>query len=178
MASKKTVLRSIRITEELDEILRKDAEARGFSVNAFLASILQRYTDWDRYADRFGFVTITRNGYRDLIQMIRDEDLAALGSKLGAHNPREMTLFWFKRLNLDTFLRYLSLVSRYARTLQHDVAMDGRDIVLTLQLETPKDVVFTASFIDQAIREIVGVVPKVTAGRTSIVARFPKPAVG
>ncbi len=65
---KKTVLRSIRIPEELEEIIAKDAEAKGLSVNALVASILTKYSQWDRYADKFGLVTITRVGLRSMIE--------------------------------------------------------------------------------------------------------------
>ena len=175
-SSKKTVLRSIRISAEMEELLRQDAEQRGISVNGLVTGILQKYREWDRYAEKFGFVTITRNGWRMLLEAVEDAKFAALGKEMGGQNPREMTLFWFKKLNTETFLAYLSLISRYAKTMTYELETDGSSYTISLQVDTgPRGAVFWGNFIDQAIRTIAGVVPKVEIGRNSVVARFARP---
>ncbi len=174
--SKKTVLRSIRISAEMEELLRQDAEQRGISVNGLVTAILQKYREWDRYAEKFGFVAITRNGWRMLLEAIEDQRFALLGKEMGAQNPREMTLFWFKKLNTETFLAYLSLISRYAKTMTYELESDGSSYTISLQVDTGhRGAVFWGNFIDQAIRTIVSVVPKVEVGRNSVVASFIRP---
>ncbi|MFQ5920211.1 MAG: hypothetical protein ACE5I4_09260, partial [Thermoplasmata archaeon] len=78
----KSVVRSIRITKELDDLIRADAEDKGLTVNALVSSILTKYAEWDRYADRFGFVTITRNGFRTYVEAIEEEKLTEIGEEL------------------------------------------------------------------------------------------------
>lgn len=174
--SKKTVLRSIRISEEMEDLLRQDAEERGISVNGLVTAILQKYREWDRYADKFGFVTITRNGWRMILEAVEDERFAALAKEMGGQNPQEMTLFWFKKLNTETFLAYLSLIARYAKTMTHELETDGSSYTISIQVDIgPRGAVFWGNFIDQAIRTIVGVVPKVELGRNSVVASFNRP---
>jgi hypothetical protein len=51
-AKKKTVLRTIRIDKNLDDALDKDAEEHGVSENALVSSILAKYIEWDRYAEK------------------------------------------------------------------------------------------------------------------------------
>src|SRR5712692_3770915 len=173
---KKTVLRSIRIPEELEEILAKDAEAKGLSVNALVASILTKYSQWDRYADKFGLVTITRAGLRAMIEGLDDDSAERLAKETGSQNPREMTLFWFKKHSLDTFLSYLNIMCRYGRIGEYELEMDGRNCTILfhhgLGLNVSK---YHGYFFTEAIREIVGVPVRTEAGRNTLVLRFQKP---
>ena len=49
---KKTILRTIRIDKNLDDALDKDAEEHGVSENALIYSILAKYIEWARYAEK------------------------------------------------------------------------------------------------------------------------------
>ena len=172
----KTVLRSIRIPSRLEDVLRADAEARGLSVNALVSSILTRYAEWDRFADKFGFVTITRNGFRALVEGLDDEGRERVGRETGSQNPREMTLFWYKKLGLDAFLDYLSLIRRYAKWSEFEVQRDERRVTIQMQHHWgPKASNFQRFFMEEAVRGIVGVVPECEVGRDSVLLRFTPP---
>ncbi len=175
-AAKKTVLRSIRLRSDLAELLAKDAEAKGISVNALVSSVLTKYAEWDRYVDKFGFVTITRFGWQRMMEGLDDAALVRAATEMGSQNPREMTLFWFKKLNLDSFLAYLSLISRYAKTITHEVEMDERTVTILVQHEMgPRYSKFMEAFLGQAIQQVVGVTARTQVGRNSIVLKFPRP---
>jgi hypothetical protein len=173
---KKTVLRSIRLPTELEDRIAKDAEARGLSVNALVTSILTKYSEWDRYADKFGLVTITRAGLRTMIDGLDEESAQRIARETGSQNPREMTLFWFKKHNFDTFLSYLNIICRYGRIGEYEVEMDGRNCTILfhhgLGLNVSK---YHGYFFTEAIREIVGVPVKTEAGRNTLVLKFQRP---
>jgi hypothetical protein len=44
----KTMLRTIRLSRELDEFLQEDADLKRIGVGALLSAILTRYPQWDR----------------------------------------------------------------------------------------------------------------------------------
>jgi len=173
---KKTVLRSIRIPEELEKILAKDAETKGLSVNALVASILTKYSQWDRYADKFGLVTISRVGLRSMIEGLDEESAIRVARETGGQNPRQMTMFWFKKTNLDSFQSYLDIICRYGGIGQYELEMDSRNCTILyhhgLGLNVSK---YLGYFFTEAIREIVGVAAKTEAGRNTLVLRFQKP---
>ncbi len=173
---KKTVLRSIRIPTELEEVLSKDAEAKGLSVNALVSSILTKYSQWDRYAEKFGMVTITRTGLRAMIEALDEEAAAKLARETGGHNPKEVTLFWFRKPNLETFLSYLNIMCRYGGIGEYELEMDGKNCTIlfhhSLGLNVSK---YYGHFFTEAIREIVGVAPRTEAGRNTLVLKFQKP---
>jgi len=66
-AKKKTVLRTIRIDKDLDDALDKDAEEHNVSENALISSILAKYIEWDRYAEKFGRVSLPNEALRAII---------------------------------------------------------------------------------------------------------------
>jgi hypothetical protein len=175
---RKSVLRSIRIREALQKTLERDAEVQGISVNALVNAILSRYADWDRFADKFGFITITKMGYATMFELIPDEQLDQMAERMGSQNSRDMTLFWFKRLGLDTFLAYLNLVARYARTFQYEVDRQGAEVTLLVQTDLgARHSRFLLHFLSEAIHAVVGAVPRTQMGRNSVTFRFRAPSV-
>jgi hypothetical protein len=62
VAEKKTLLRTIRITQELEDLLQRDAKLKRISVNALISSIMTKYAEWDRFRERFDAIVITPRG--------------------------------------------------------------------------------------------------------------------
>ncbi len=147
-------------------------------MNALVSTVLTKYSEWDRYAEKFGFVTIARSTFRALLDATDDESGERVSRAMGSQNPREMTLFWFGKLGLDAFLDYLSLIRKYGKWIELEVHRDERNVTIhILQEFGPRYSTFTAAFMDEAVREVVGVVPTVQVGRNSVVLRFvPPPA--
>jgi hypothetical protein len=47
--NKKTVLRTIRLSKGLDELLQKDANSKRITVGALISTILTKYSQCDSY---------------------------------------------------------------------------------------------------------------------------------
>jgi hypothetical protein len=62
VSEKKTLLRTIRITHELEDILQRDAKFKRISVNALISSIMTKYAEWDRYRERFDAIVLNPRG--------------------------------------------------------------------------------------------------------------------
>jgi hypothetical protein len=169
-------LRSVRLDPPMDELLKKDAEARGISVNSLMSQIFLKYAEWDRLAERFPMISITRQGFRDLIGRLNEQDLTEHASEAGGKNAPEITLFWYKRLNLQTFLKFVSALSRFGKTFEYELDVHGREYCITLHHEINQQYSeFLRTYFDSAVRTIVGVAPKVEIGKTSVVIRFIEP---
>jgi hypothetical protein len=176
VGGKKTVLRSIRISQENSELLEKDAEKKGLSVNALISTLISKYAEWDRYAERFGYSTITHEGLKDLLESIDDESLAAHARRTGTRIPMEITLFWFKKLNLQTFFSFIALQSKYSGAYDYELQSEGRGHTITFHHELgPKYTIWLQNYFDQAIRNIVGVAPKIELRQTSLIVSFVEP---
>jgi hypothetical protein len=170
---KKTVLRVSRITEELDNLLQKDAEDKRMSVNAFITSIFMKYAEWDRNAERFGFVSIGKELFAGILDSADLKTLEKVGDDLGAQLPKQFILFWFKKLNVETFLAYISLISRYGGLAKSDVQVLGREYTISaLHDYGPKWSSFLKHFIDSGLKSVLGVTAEFDTTKNSVVGRF------
>src|SRR5947199_8997591 len=80
----KTVIRSVRITKELDNLLEKDAKAKRVSVNSLISMIMTKYVEMDRYNERFGTITLRREGFRSILEAIEDDRITTLAKEIGS----------------------------------------------------------------------------------------------
>ena len=173
---KKTLIRSIRLSSEHDRVLEEEAKRKGLSVNSLLTTIITRYVEWDRFAERFGVVSVSRQGFKSMFDIFSDEMLLAHGRDVGARSATEITRFWFGKLNLETFLSFIALQSRYAGIYHYELSIKGRTYTVTFHHELgPRYNVVLANYFDQAIRNIVGVSPKIEKGINTIVVSFEEP---
>jgi hypothetical protein len=177
-ARKKTVLRTLRITEELDELLQKDARSKGISVNALLSMVMTRYAEWDRFNEKFGVITLKKESFRMIISAISDEDIARISQELGSRVPSQFVLFWFKKASLDNYLKYVSLVCRYGGFAQYEIDAAKEEYTITLIHEFgEKWSNFLGNWLRHGMENTVSIIPKVDARHNSVVARFTYPDV-
>ena len=90
-----TVLRGIRIPKQLNELLQKYAEAVKRTVSALVLSILTKYAEWDRYTEKFGFVTVPRSTYKRMIETM-DEQAYLVATEEAPSTFLEMIRFWWR----------------------------------------------------------------------------------
>ena len=82
-------------------------------------------------------------------------------------------MLWFKKLNLDAFLDDVPLVGRHAKTIEYEVQRDDGNVTILIQHELgPRYSPFMSVFMEEAVREVVGVPARCQAGRNSVVVRF------
>ena len=174
---RQTVMRSVRISRELDGILRKEAERRGVSVNSLVSEIFTKYSEWDRFADRFGMVTFPRQGYRKMWELFNKDQVIDFGKYAGSRTASEVVQFWFKKLNTQTLLKLVALYAKYSKTYEYELGdTGGREYVITMHHEiNERYSIFLANYFEEAVKAIVGVTPKIDIGINSVVITFKEP---
>ena len=174
--NKKSLLRTVRITPELDEILQKDAQAKRVSVNALLTTILTKYAEWDRYTERFGYVTISKNLFTSVLGAADDARLTQAALELGQRLPKEVILFFFKELNVDTFLAYMTLTCKYGHIGENEVETQGRNYAVTIHHDLgEKWSNYLQHFVGQTMKNQLGIAPKFDVIQNSLVTKFVAP---
>ena len=88
---RKTVGRSFRIDEEWLNVLNEEAEKQGVSVNSLLNRLLQQYA-YLRYMMRYGAITLTRKGFKEILESCPDEKIKENGKKAGANIVKDLLL--------------------------------------------------------------------------------------
>ena len=170
---KKTLLRSIRITQDLDGILQADARAKRVSVNALISILITKYAEWDRYTEKFGFVSLTREGLRGILEAAEEEKLTKAAEDLGARIGKEFMMFRFKKVNVKTFLEGLSLFARYGGIAEWEADSDGRSHTIAAHHDLgAKWSSYLGRLLDRIMETSLRIVPQVELTKTSVILRF------
>ena len=127
-----TVLRGIRIPKQLNEILQKDADAENRTVSALVVSILAKYAEWDRYTQKFGFVTVPRSNYKRMIEAM-DEPTYVTATSETPSTFLEMIRFWYKRVNARTVCDFCAKLSKYVETTRCEIEEKDGDYTITIE---------------------------------------------
>lgn len=175
-ATSSTEVRAIRIPKSIGEVLETEARAREVSVNALITDVLRKFVEFDRHTNKFEYISISREAFEIIVGKLDDEDALEAGNEVGERIPEEITRFWFKTLNLETFLSFLSNFSKYAKLARYDVKVDGRTYAIALyHAMGMKWSVFLRGYFEKAIPAILGVPGKFEVSRDIILLRFTLP---
>jgi len=167
---KRTAFRTIRITQDLDDILRDDAKAKNMSVNDLIYSILAKYVEWDRFAERLGYVAVTREAFRSILELVEDEKLAEVAQNLGRQLFKEKCVFRFKKLNFQTLLAYVSLYTKYSGGLECEIEEEGgRYTIIVRHDRGLKWSHFARHFYSEALNAAVGFPPESEASKSQVI---------
>jgi hypothetical protein len=129
--NKKTVLRTIRLSKGLDELLQKDANSKRITVGALISTILTKYSQWDRYTEKFDMITLRQESIRAILEATEDDALIKNARETGSKIPKEFLMFWFKKIDLNSYLQYLELLCNYGGFARYEFESNGRVYVIT-----------------------------------------------
>jgi len=167
------VLRTIRISSDLDKLIQKDAKDRRLSVNALISTIMARYVEWDRFNERFGIISLKREAFGQIINKLGVEDIIALAKDIGEEVPKQFILFWFKKLTLQTYLAYISLVCKYAYFAEYELETDGSEYIISLIHDLGlRWSEFLGKWMEVGMKTTIGIVPRYDVTKGSVVIRF------
>jgi hypothetical protein len=88
--TKETVTRTFRINAEWNDVLEREAERLGISVNHLVNLIFQRYTCFDRLARSSNFISLTKHAFREIIKGVPLEHLAQAGENTGSKDIQDL----------------------------------------------------------------------------------------
>jgi hypothetical protein len=161
----------------LEKAIEMDARAEGVSVNGLITSVLTKYHDWDRIADRARFISIPESFLIGLLGLAKGDEMARIVAEVGPTCIRENMLVWFKKGDLSEFIAWISLYSKYSG-LSVDVSTDETSTVvmkLVGHLEE-KWSKFLATMITQTMESLYRINPKIQALNNLIVVTFQLPS--
>jgi hypothetical protein len=173
IAKRNTTLRTVRLASDLDNLLQKDAKAKMMSVNSLLTTIITKYSEWDRYTEKFGFIALTDDGLRSILEAVDDDRLAQIGKHHGKRTNKDFMMFLFKKTDIEAFLEALSLFCKYAGVAEYDLETDGKSYTVTLHHEIgEKWSNFLGHVISQGVETELGLNPSLDFSKSSIIIKF------
>lgn len=176
----RTILKTIRITKELDDLLHKDAKDKRISVNALISMVMTKYAEMDRYNEKFGTITLRRESLKAIINYITEDEIKLIAQEMGSRIPKEFMLFWFKKVNLEAYLEYLSLICRYNGFAEYEMELEkdeedettGRYSITLVHDMGEKWSRFLVDLIDTGMRNTLGIRPDFDTSTNSVIIMF------
>jgi hypothetical protein len=78
LSAKRSVVRTIRLSEALDQTLLTDAKEKSMSVNTLVTGVLARYAEWDRLLEKVHNVSFSSSQVKLLFELSSEETLQKL----------------------------------------------------------------------------------------------------
>jgi hypothetical protein len=175
--SNRSTTRTIRISQQLDRLLEKDAASKRVSVNSLISYMITKYAEWDRYVESLSFVSIPPDGLRLIIGSLDDEKVKEIGQQIGSRHLQEFMMLWFKKVSLDSFFDGLTVFCRYSGMAKYDMdKIDGREYVIMMHHDLGRKwSIFMQHIIEEGMKKTLDIVPKVDITESSVVFRFFNP---
>ncbi|MFY3741273.1 MAG: hypothetical protein HMLIMOIP_001727 [Candidatus Nitrosomirales archaeon] len=127
---KDSVTLACRFDRTLYELLKKDSREKNISLNSLINSIVKKYVSWERYAAEIGFIPLSKETVRLILDNLDEEKIRTIGEQLGRTIPRELILLMFNRIDFDSILSFIEITSsRYGR-VQHNNGLSYHDFIL------------------------------------------------
>lgn len=171
-----TVLRTVRLPEAIDEILIQEANERGLSPNALVSMVMTRFAKWDRFADRFHFICVTRELLMGFLDVVEDEKLQHLAEKSGTHTPKEAMVFWFKEVNVESLIRFVDGRCKYAGYGDFEHSEKQGNHTLTIRHELgPRWSAYLKAYFDAALRKTFQIRAEIETTEHAVIMNFRSP---
>lgn len=117
---KRSISLSVRLTSELQDILKDEAERQSITISALVTNILTKYSEWDRSVERFGLITIGRHSFKAFPDSVSEEKLIQFATEGGEH-LRDYIQFWRSKPEIEDFLKALQIWSKEGKIAQCDI---------------------------------------------------------
>ncbi len=177
---KKTNLRTIRLSEEIDSLLESDAQKQNISTNALVGKILTRYVEWDRIVEKLDFVSFPNAFFVALINEMSDEKIQEMASQEVIRQIKEQALWDSGKTDFDTLLKTIVQVGKYG--MASDISLEnwgeGNHVITLRHTMGHKGAVFFRSFFDSFITSVAGVQPRIDIADNVMAVSFHKPLKG
>jgi hypothetical protein len=151
----RTVTRTIRIDEDIDQNLTTLAERENFSVNQLVSTALRRYLEWELVADKVSLVDVSNSTLTKLFEKISEQDARQMGRAAGMNAWTEVVTYLYKSLTYDNILRMLELRGHYGRGFIFEQSSDNTgDILIVKHRQGKNSTAFLAEAIGQLLKKV------------------------
>jgi hypothetical protein len=103
-----SVTRTIRLNEDVDQVLQKESERLGMSMNALINKILIQYKDTTRFHPEGTMITLSKDNFSSLINQLSIEEIEDIAYEKGNHKIKESLFRRGKAVNYTNILWHVS----------------------------------------------------------------------
>ncbi len=98
---------SLRIHHAIIEGLKEEAKVNHVSLNVVANNVLEKYIEWERDAEKAGFMPVSKNMLSSILQIIGDEDIEKIAAQT-TNVIKTQIIYMEKRYDLNSFLHWMN----------------------------------------------------------------------
>jgi len=168
-----TRTRAIRIAKTLDRILEQEAKKRNISVNGLISSILTKFAEWDRHAEALPLSTLPRQMLKKFVELASEDLLAKAGMELGPELLTSELIFWYEKVTFETFLQWLTLLSKYNPIISTQITKTDGDYVIVARHDMgTKCSLFLKNYFESGLKAKLDIAPNIETSEFQISFRL------
>jgi hypothetical protein len=169
----KTIVRTIRIPESVDQSLKTKAADDGMTLNAEINSIIRQDLDWHGKMKEFGFAVLPRRLLKSIIEWLDDDTLAMIGREAMVPLMKDMAEWWLHDSSPEGILRYLGMRGRPYGDYITTVKREGDRCTIVHRHEYgPKWSLIIQAANREFVEKSFHAEPEITVGNSVVVSRF------
>ena len=104
VTAKKTTPITFRLSENLVEGLKLEAENFHLSLNTLVKQILEKYMTWERHSNKMGLIPLTRPFLEDIINSLPDKRIMQIAGNASKEALKELVLIARGDCTLNSFI--------------------------------------------------------------------------
>jgi hypothetical protein len=170
----KSIVRSLRLDEDIDKSLHKYAQQEGISVNSLVNRALRRYVLWDVNTSRFGGVTLAGPSLTRIMNYLSDDEVREYATWVAENSVRDYISFFFGEITLETLLKGLKLLAEYGGHFEYGESTSGH--VRTVVLKHGRGMKWSIHYeewVRLSVEKLLGLRVETEMTENQVILRFP-----
>lgn len=166
---------TFRVPEELLEFVRQEASEQKTSLNAVMNQILTKHYEWDAFAQKYGFVQVPPEYYKDLLEATDERVLANRALDAGPQSRDYIRLRW-KTANIDSMIQAFRDSAKYSGLGNMEMSKDESKYQLHIHHQFgKKHSLYVKNLLESVITLIAGSPPSSEMTDNSVIIEFQTP---
>ena len=168
--SKKTIIRSFRISEESFNVLEEEAAMLNVSVNTLVDQIIAVHTSYESFMEKFGMMRMARSTFRRLLEISSEDRVAQAARQHMKEMGKIAIIAKYGELNLTNLLGALFLMMTYGgwgEFLETELSQYRQVVTLTHPMGQNGSI-YLSSFV-KALFEEIDIEPRKTTTDQAVV---------
>lgn len=100
---------SSRIDTKTYDLLVKDAESEGISINSLINKIIKRHLMWDRFAEEMGLIPLTKRTLKKIFRSMDEETIKKIAQEVGGTVPQELIYLSYDKFDFTNLMKMIEI---------------------------------------------------------------------
>ena len=170
------VVRSLRIKNEYDQIVKDASKKEGISINSFFNRLLEKYLMTYRFVKIFPLMIIPRDIIKEFITEMPEPKIIESAKKMGAYVPKHSIFLEGKKSNPKTCLEFMEkVVGQHSNWYQFNSQTNNGKIKLLLRHDLGKNwSIFLDTYYKTMFKQLFDLTITNEVGDDSLIIKIPK----